>query len=266
MPLYSAVAPLPVNRIKNRLFDPDARAFFATAGVTDRVARGQINAFVLGIKDLGLWSSMVCWPLRSSQNAGTGTTAYSLGGLGTYNGTLANGPTWGADGIIFDGSNDIINLPNGAWGTGNTATSILAFLKPTGANIGVVLGSGLAAGATQNYFHLKARGSGGNDLATMAFTDVAIEAGDTNFKSLFMGNTTLGFKGKNGGAVTSFSLLNALNKVGDNSSIGRFPLFVQPFQGTISAIVRINATPTTQINSDIHNLYKTTLGQGLGLP
>jgi hypothetical protein len=64
-------------------FDSDAAAFFATAGVTDATAKTQINSFVKGIKDLGLWSSMVCWPLRSSQNAGTGTTAYSLGGYGT---------------------------------------------------------------------------------------------------------------------------------------------------------------------------------------
>jgi hypothetical protein len=32
----------------------------------------------------------------------TGSTAYSLGGLGTYNGTLVNGPTWGADGVNYN--------------------------------------------------------------------------------------------------------------------------------------------------------------------
>lgn len=249
-------------------FDPDASAFFATAGVTNQAARGQINAFVLGVKDLGLWSSMVSWPLRSTQNAGTGLTAYSLGGLATLNGTLTspNGPTWGSNGIVFDGINDGINLPSGALGTGNTATSILGFFQPTGASLAVIVGSGAIAGATSNYYHLKARGSGGDDFATMAFTDSSIAAGDTTFKSLFQGNTTLGFKGKNGGTLTSFALNNALNKVGDNSAIGYFPLNPQYFTGTISAIVRINATPSTQLNSDVHSLYKTTLGQGLGLP
>jgi len=82
-------------------FDADARAYINTSGATDRAA---INHFVKGVKKLGLYSSMVCWPLRSSQNAGTGTTAYSLGGLGTYNGTLINGPTWGADGVSFGGN------------------------------------------------------------------------------------------------------------------------------------------------------------------
>ena len=106
-------------------FDSDAAAFFATAGVTDATAKTQINSFVKGIKDLGLYNNMVCWPLRSSQNAGTGTTAYSLGGLGTYNGTLTNGPTWGGDGIIFDGSNDFINTGN----TFNTARIVYVSYK-----------------------------------------------------------------------------------------------------------------------------------------
>jgi hypothetical protein len=82
-------------------FDSDAAAFFATAGVTDATAKTQINSFVKGIKDLGLYNNMVCWPLRSSQNAGTGTTAYSFRG-GTWGltmGRLVNSPSWGVDGI-----------------------------------------------------------------------------------------------------------------------------------------------------------------------
>jgi hypothetical protein len=94
-------------------YDADASAYFTTAGVTNTAGRQQISRFVTGIKDLGLWSSMVCWPLRSSQNAGTGTTAYSLGGLGTFNGTLVNSPSWGVDGITFtSGSSQTITVPN----------------------------------------------------------------------------------------------------------------------------------------------------------
>jgi hypothetical protein len=64
-------------------------------------SRRLISDFVRGIKSLGLWNSMVCWPLRASQNAGSGTTAFSLGGLGQFNGTLVNAPVWGANGIRF---------------------------------------------------------------------------------------------------------------------------------------------------------------------
>jgi hypothetical protein len=53
-------------------------------------SRRLISDFVKGIKSLGLWNSMVCWPLRSSQNASTTLTARSLGGLGTFDGNLVN--------------------------------------------------------------------------------------------------------------------------------------------------------------------------------
>jgi hypothetical protein len=44
---------------------------------------------------------MVAWPMRSYQNAGTGSTVYSLGGLGRYDGTMINSPTWGYNGVAF---------------------------------------------------------------------------------------------------------------------------------------------------------------------
>jgi hypothetical protein len=82
------------------------------------------------------------------------------------------------------------------------------------------------------------------------------------------GNTNLGFRGKDGGAVSSFSLSNTLNKTGTSCAIGAFgnPAGVAPFDGLISAVIRINDIPTTQLNSNVYNLYKSTLGNGLGLP
>jgi hypothetical protein len=94
------------------MLDVDALAYFTRAGITDPTAKQQIIDFVKGVKALGLWNNMVCWPLRSSQNKGTGTTAFSLGGLGVYNGTLTNGPTWGSTGISFTrASNQYIVTP-----------------------------------------------------------------------------------------------------------------------------------------------------------
>jgi hypothetical protein len=248
-------------------FDADALAYFTTAGVTNADQKKNINSFVVGMKGLGYWSNMRCWLFRSTQNAGTGTTAYSLGGLSASNGTLTNGPTWGANGIVFDGNNDLVTLPDNAFSTGNSAESFLGFFQPTGGSGRVIIGAGDPPGQLNSYYHLKS-GTTGNDLATMAFTDSAIAASDTSWKSLFQGNTTLGFKGKNGGTVTSFSLSNALNKSGTNCAIGGFIPFAgtNHFQGTISAVIKIDATPSTQLNSDVYSLYKTTVGTGLGLP
>jgi hypothetical protein len=246
-------------------FDADALTYFTTAGITNADNKKTINSFVVGMKKLGYWSNMRCWLFRSTQNAGTGTTAYSLGGLSASNGTLTNGPTWSADGIVFDGSNDHITLANGTFSSGNSAESFLGFFQATGGTGAVILGQGEVTGAQNNYYHLKA-GATGNDSATLAFTDSIIAASDTSWKSLFQGNTTLGFKGKNGGTVTSFSPLYSIIKTGNNCLIGAFPLFGGYFQGTISAVIKIDATPSTQLNSDVYSLYKTTVGTGLGLP
>ena len=51
---------------------------------------------------------MVAWPMRSIHNAGTGSTVYSLGGLGVYNGIMTNSPTWGAKGINFGGTSLVL--------------------------------------------------------------------------------------------------------------------------------------------------------------
>jgi hypothetical protein len=82
----------------------DVQGYLNTCNISDSTPRQQIRDFAKGVNDLGLWNSMVCWPLRSTQNAGTGTVAYSLGGLGTFDGTLVNGPAWGASGIEFVGA------------------------------------------------------------------------------------------------------------------------------------------------------------------
>lgn len=246
-------------------FDADAAAYFDRAGVTDATAKAQINAFVKGVKALGLYNSMVCWLLRSTQNSGT-NTAYSLGGLGTFNGTLTNGPTWGTDGITFDGTNDRIALPNNSFGTGNSPMSAFCFFKPSSTAVKATLwstGNGFVGtdvmGPNIN--------DGGNDVAAIAYTASTIAASDTTMRSILCGNTSLGFKGKNGGTVTSFVLGLTLNKSGASCGIGCLTTPTQDFfVGFISAVIRFDQTPTTQLNSDVYTLYKNTLGTGLGLP
>lgn len=90
-----------------RKWQLDTQAYLNVCNISAPLPRQQIRDFAKGVDDLGLWDSMVCWPLRSSQNYGAGLTAFSLGGLGTFNGTLTNGPTWGADGITFATSSSV---------------------------------------------------------------------------------------------------------------------------------------------------------------
>jgi hypothetical protein len=240
--------------------DPDASQYFQRAGVTDSTAKTQINNFIIGTKSLGLWNSMVCWPLRSSQNAGTGSTAYSLGGFGTYNGTLTNGPTWGSDGLTVGGGTEssltvspIVNGgTSGAWITAFKYASLVAgqgFESHT--NFGHVGGGtycpfadnqfymdwaasrlSVASGTSANvpYFMHGDVGSGTQRIYRNG-TQLASQATATNNTNTF-GEVVIGYPG--------------------NSGICPFALF--------------SNTSLASASSSIYSLYKSTLGVGLGLP
>ena len=96
---------------KNNL-DGDALTYCSRSGA-NRVV--ELTQFARGIKSLGLWNSMVSWPLLPGQNAGQGPTAYSFGGLGTYNLNLA-ASRWTSLGVIC--SSGVLN-------SGNPATSAI---------------------------------------------------------------------------------------------------------------------------------------------
>jgi hypothetical protein len=60
-----------------------------------------IDNFIIGLKDLGLWYNIICYPFRSIHNIGSGATALSLGGgqqVGA-DATLINAATWSNEGV-----------------------------------------------------------------------------------------------------------------------------------------------------------------------
>lgn len=234
-----------------RTFDGDAAAYFLTAGITDAEAKTQINGFVIGIKDLGLWGSMVSWPLRSSQNAGTGVTAYSLGGLGTYNGTLNNNPTWTNEGVNMETAQQNIS-------TGLSLTqpfTIFAVFRTFGSN---------GAGTTQRFYGPNLQGALTKAAGSGATAVVNASAGITgsiftSSPSTFYGtqieyNATNSTASVNGGSKQTFSLGTGNNSgfvIGDSAARGSLASFV--------------AAINTSSASLLYETYKTTLGQGLGL-
>lgn len=59
-----------------------------------------IDNFVIGLKNLGLWYYFSGWILQSSYNLGTGTTVFPIGGFGYYEGTISGTSlTWGTSGL-----------------------------------------------------------------------------------------------------------------------------------------------------------------------
>ena len=79
--------------------DVDVKNYIAACGLTDTQGKRDIYNFVQGIKALGIWNNFICYPSRSIHNAGSGSTVYSLGGLGTYNATIVNSMTWSTSGL-----------------------------------------------------------------------------------------------------------------------------------------------------------------------
>ena len=258
-------------------YDADASTYFTTAGVTNTAGRQQISRFVTGIKDLGLWSSMVCWPLRSSQNAGTGTTAYSLGGLQTSNATLVNGSTWTSNGTPF-----------------TTAQYANATISEVGQDLTllfVAAGSGASFGTFPQYFGVQSPSAFAGNQISLGSNGAGstISTFHRNSSGSFAtGNLTSGLSSStsftfiSGSAKTNTilnvkKLDNSTDSTGTPATSGTATLTRMQLNGRWLGSLSLPAEITCAFcaviapnidgsESFIYTLYKNTLGQGLGLP
>ena len=246
-------------------YDADAAAYFERAGVTDATAKGQINAFVKGVKDLGLYNNMVSWPLRSAQNAGTGTTAYSLGGLGTYDGTLTNMvPTWGTDGITFDGTDD--HIPT-ALTSGFSALSVFGISKKDATSQVMQEVSKDDGGANREWsIHAELGGFMQGRLWNPSFSQITGSAVTTVFRvSCLRGSTTVAkFRRNNESDATTGA--GTLTQGSAQVTLGARSGGAEYFKGIIAGAIIFNTALSDSDTSSIYTLYKTTIGTGLGLP
>jgi len=87
-----------VRRGAGLIYDSDVAAFQKASGATQV---GPLLALVDYLKAESLWDYARFFPMKSAQNAGSGSTVYGLGGLTSNNMTLVNSPTWGSDGLTF---------------------------------------------------------------------------------------------------------------------------------------------------------------------
>lgn len=87
--------------------DPAVSAFAAESGATDLTG---LNNLVVYLKEQSKYNNFVIYPMKSAQNAGSGSTVYSLGGLTNNNIALVNSPSWGANDINFEGATTYATL------------------------------------------------------------------------------------------------------------------------------------------------------------
>jgi hypothetical protein len=260
---------LTLNALRGPSVDPDVAAFAAASGATDVAA---LSAFVKGVKDLGLWESMVCWPLRSTQNAGTGTTVYSLGGQGVHNATLINGPTWGANGITFvraSSQKATTTLANrvdedtfvAAVGQSSADTVLFSSrLGNGGSEVWAPVGSGLSLIA--RHF----TGGTANALVNL----VGPAAGALMYVAANFGtrNTDKAFTE---GSVNAANYISSTAAGSGGLSIGGFWTIggygtLPNYTGLVAFCCTIRGNVTQTQNAAFNTLYKQTLGTGLSLP
>ena len=241
------------------------QGFLNLCNISAEAPRQQIRDFAAGINALGLWNSMVCWPLRSTQNAGTGTTAYSLGGLGTFNGTLVGGPTWEADGVAYDGVNDGITT-SFALGTTQVFCGVVGDM-PTSGNDGNFFG-GINSNSHTIYWVNPRSGFGGQYRYGTAIGQYFV-IGD-NITSGVQMWSAIGGAGLNVKGYRSTTLLGTAGTAATEPSpnllntgllLGRT---LGGYEGKAAFAFIIHAAPASP--DAFYTLYKSTLGTGLGLP
>jgi len=154
MPLYSAVAPFPVNRIKNRLFDPDARDYILRVEAADgqrleSQVRGAINDFVLGCKADGIWTSLVTSCIMAGARTVAGAITPLRGNAPTNN-NFVSGDYSRTLGLLGNDSNKYLNTGynnNDATNFPQNNCHISCFVSVTNSDsVGVFVGNNVQLG------------------------------------------------------------------------------------------------------------------------
>ena len=238
----------------------DVQGYLNTCNITSATPRKQIRDFSAGVNDLGLWNSMVCWPLRSSQNYGSGTTAFSLGGLGTYNGALTNGPTWGADGIINSAS-------------GKITTS---YFQPGGSEAHIFVGNSTNVSALRCFGDtLSNENQKGMRLRDdyQFFGNGALQATAANLSNIGSFKMAAALYNRPSAAPVYLNTNIASSFGGTAMVAGENPLTLlnissdsQPYSGQAAFYGTITSALTNAQYLAFNTLYKSTLGTGLSLP
>lgn len=227
----------------------------------------RLNSFIYQLKAINLWNSMICWTLRSGQNKGSGTTIYSLGGLGIYDGTFQNNatPSWGSDGITIASSNERITT---SFNFSDIRPSIISVFKPSSST------SGAGDRFMSNDESGTNKGIGFDDLASSSFRLLGnyfapgIGTRTANTITAFgMGlgtSNTFWFQDGTRNSLTSTVYLPSVNylaPVGAGNLSSGTPLGVYSFSVAFDGV-----TMSSALISYFYSLYKSTLGRGLGLP
>jgi streptogramin lyase len=277
-PLYTIPLTYPttgLSAVSYSNYDADYTSYITLAGVTDYVAQNQIYQFIQGVKNLGLWNNMICWPMISTQNASKSSTIYSLGGLSSLNGSLQSG-VWSTSGLSVSGSSNNTNgnapyVPDPGYATAKSIFNFAVGQFPNATNTS--LNQSLMMQYPSRAAWISPNSGFGNyesQILTSGGTSAPVNI-STAYNSYAtigsVGLSAIGYKNNTQAVVdpTNISLagytstpiaLGSYSASAPINCVGYIPfaaVFLSPLTGTF----------TTATLSAINSLYASTLGSGL---
>lgn len=259
---------------RSAIIDPDALAFFERASVTDSAGRAQVHSFIRGMKALGEWGSVYnAWTLRNYQAGGLSSTLYGL--KPGNDGTLTNGPTWGADGILFDRSNDRIEIANAAGAFRNQGQGyMVAVFQRTNTNESGQFVFMISTAGTINQSRAVLQGQNNSISARRLDGDSTVSSTGSGDQLIHYSEGRLNWSGGDVQSVTDGVANSPVNFAAAGNTSDTDSLYVgiggggssNYFGGVVSFCLLMRSIPSEAKAEQIRALYKSTLGLGLGLP
>lgn len=236
-----------------------------------------IDNFIKGCKQLNLWNTSIFFLLRQQHNIGTGDTILTLGGEQNVIGTLVNSPTWGSDGITFNGVNYITTRLQKTIQTSEVSiASVCNSISPqpgftNGYPHSVFIGG--PSYLTHPYFTIVSNSTSGN---TWFAGGSLASSPNINSQTIRMNGGAL-----HGGGVENYlngTIATTTTTIRNNLSFDRILIcgrwgydVVQCFTGSYG-VGWIGTQSLVMVSlkrvdfSILQQLIKTTIGRGLGLP
>jgi hypothetical protein len=237
-----------------------------------------IDNFVKGLKQLNLWQNSICFLMRSQHNLGTGNTILSLGGEQNVNGALVNSPTWGQNGITFSGTNYITAFLRKQIQTSEISIASVA----NSTTMAIQNGYPYQLSVSMSSFFIDGFSIMSPGTAGSSWIIEGYQRGIGNANPSAINNQTSRFAG---GRLFSGGTQNYLNgtittntTVRNNQIFDRIQICGRWNNNTVEASIGnfgvgwIGTQSFAMVSLDyvdfsiLQQLYKTTIGKGLGLP
>ena len=252
------------------------RSLSGLPGITNGDAV-DIDNFIIGLKDLGVWHNSVIWIMRRNYNVGAGSTVLSFGGSSSnYDGTIAAGASWGLSGINFDPlvATAAVNYPNTIVEIVRNDHSMISVINKHGQDNAVIFESRVGV-ATGYYSNFTSNDNTTSQLLVAATTRNSVvyftsnRGGTVPVVFTFVGSTiglTSQSTYKNGALIATESNLNIKNPIGipTQSKTGNGNIRVGTF--TVPFVVVFNTPLSTSQHNSLYRLAKATIAKDLNIP